>query len=209
MSGKGIHLIFKLPTDLIMKYPVVNTKKVMKEQHGWYEILLEHYVTFTGKQIPLQKPSTEDFNKIFEDLAKTQKEYIKTDTHIEELKEVKTQHIDTILTQLLYYSNRQYKKTPANFNNDMSAYEFSYLGWLYTKLKEYLKITNIKKEHEYTESEIAWIMHETAKEFLPYRPKHDETRNNLPWLLFEIEEIMSKSEKPKEKSKKKKRTNTK
>lgn len=207
MSGRGIHLVFPLKEELILKYPAISTKTAIKEEHGWYEILLEHYVTFTGKQLPhtpldMSNPdATKEFDTVFVNLAKNIREYVRSDTDIEELKDVETTYTDQILESLLWYSRQNYKKTPEDFFGDMSRYEFSYLSWLFTRAKDILNITKIKKDHKYSDSEIAWLMYKTAQEFLPYREKHDEERNGLPWLLFEIQEVMSKTEKPKAKQK--------
>lgn len=51
MSGKGYHLLVPLPANL-ESFPLAAAKTVLKEEHGWYEILFEHWITFTRRPIP-------------------------------------------------------------------------------------------------------------------------------------------------------------
>jgi ribosomal protein L20A (L18A) len=193
MSGKGLHLVFPYPETIANKYPIIATKPAMKEEHGWYEILLQHYVTFTANQIT-NKPTNKNasFEKIFEKLAAKQKVSHREDIEIEELKEVKTEKTPKILETLMYTSKNYYKKTLEDFAGDNSRFEFSYLGWLNVRLQNILNLAEIKIEHEYSNSERAWFLYQTAKDFLPYRAKHDELRDGLPWLLFEAREVIAK-----------------
>lgn len=199
MSGKGIHLIFPLPKNIIQKYPACVTKTNIQDKTGWYEVLIQHYVTFTAKQLPPRTETEGTFEEIFEPLAKAQKETVRKNVTVDEIPRVETTYTDKILEALMYYSRKYFTKTPDDYKyensdeNDPSKYEFAYLAWLYTKLTQYLDITTIKNDHEYTDSEKAWFLYMTAKEYLPYRPKkHDQTRFGLPWLLFEAREVMSK-----------------
>jgi len=47
MSGSGFHLVFDKPNTQYQD--ILYGKPAVKEKHGWYEILLNHYVTFRGK----------------------------------------------------------------------------------------------------------------------------------------------------------------
>ncbi|MGH3998761.1 MAG: hypothetical protein ACRDTJ_15050, partial [Pseudonocardiaceae bacterium] len=51
MSRRGFHLLAPLPTNF-WDHPVAAAKTVLREEHGWYELLLEHWVTFTRQPIP-------------------------------------------------------------------------------------------------------------------------------------------------------------
>ena len=195
MSGKGIHMIFKAPMNVFKQYPSAKEKTAMKEEHGYYEILLNHYITFTGNQIPDANiaDSDDDFNKLFEDLAKEQRTITKTDVTIEEVPEVNTKHAKTILS-VLTGCTRGYNKKPEDFFNDMSKYEFSYTAYLQHKLDNILDVPTIKKDpHVYTDAEKAWFLYKVTSEKLPYRPKHDEKRNGVPWLLYLAFEVLAKA----------------
>lgn len=192
MSGMGLHLIFPLP-ECFKNYPIAQTKVVMKEEHGYYEILLCHYVTFTRNHIPLYKNpnGTESFEALFEEMCKVQKETHRRDVDISLLDVEDIPAHDDVLSLL---KRQVYEKTPAHFNNDMSKYEFGYIAFLNIKLKNILQTPHIKSDHEYTDAEKATFLFIAASEMIPYRPKHDEYRNGMPWLLSEVREVMAKND---------------
>lgn len=194
LSGKGYHLIFPLP-DCIENYPIAKKKVTMKEEHGYYEILLNHYVTFTRNIIPKSKGAS-DFEKIFKELASQQKEHTKNNIEIEEEEPDDIPLKDTILT-IMY--NQAYRKQPKDFDFDMSKYEYGYISFLYEKLLCVLALSNIKSVHEYSDTEKAWLLYNAAKEMLPYREKHDEMRTGLPWLMYLSQEVIAKNTRPKSK----------
>lgn len=190
MSGKGYHLIYPLP-EILNEYPVAQKKIVMKEEHGYYEILLNHWVTFTRNMIsPKEKPK-HDFTVFFEELAKLQKEVIRANIEIDEPDTENIPKYD-YLTEIL--SHCVYSKKPEDFHGDISKYEYGHIGFLYWNLKKLLNISYIKAAHEYTPSEKAWMLYTVAKEKIPRRDKHEEYRNNLPWLLYLAGEIIAKSD---------------
>lgn len=191
MSGKGYHLIFALPA-CFSEYPIAQIKKTMTEKHGYYEILLNHYVTFTRQAIPPSNGET-DFEQIFRELASEQKESVaRTDIDLDiDPDEIPLR--DDII-QLL--EKQKYKKTIEDFRDRMgngsSEFEFGYMGFLHFKLKQILNITYIKKQHAYSDGEKAWLLYEVAQHVIPYRAKHDETRYKMPWLLFLAHDVIAK-----------------
>lgn len=188
LSGKGYHLIYPIPS-CFSKYPIAQKKIVMKEKHGYYEILLQHYVTFTRNMLP-SAIGTENFDPIFEELASIQIETKRKDTDIQELKPDDIPLEKDILITLFHLD---YKKTPADFYNDLSKYEYGFIGFLYYHLKKQLDI-NKYKIHKYSDNEKAWLLYTVAKDKIPKRQKHEEYRNNLPWLLYLASEIIAKDE---------------
>lgn len=188
MSGKGYHLVFPLP-DCFSEYPIAQNKTVMKEEHGYYEILLNHYITFTRNAIA---PSTKemDFEAVFRRLASEQKESIRKNEFTLEIDSENIPFRDEIVQML---ENQKYKKSLSDFFNDKSKFEYGYIGFLCFKLKQILSITYIKKRHDYNDSEKAWLLYEAAKDVIPYREKHEETRNKLPWLLYLTHEVLAKN----------------
>lgn len=193
MSGKGIHLIMKPPKNFY-DFDVATKKVALKHEKGYYEILLNHYVTFTRNEItdiPEGESST-TIEKIYEDLAK---EAIKKDEKIVDVSIDKPDdiyHEQVILTQL---SHCKYSKTPEDFYNDMSKYEYGVMSYLKYKLFNILTKTSFLKNHEYNDNEKAWLLYEASIEALEYRPKHEELRNNMPWLLNESRKIIARIDK--------------
>lgn len=191
MSGKGYHLVFPLP-KCFNDFPVAQQKIVMKEEHGYYEILLNHWVTFTRNTIKsaTNTQKQEDFEEFFKELACTQKETHKTAIDINDLEPNEFPYKDKILSLLMTQS---YHKTLSDFYDDNSRFEYGFIGFLYYKLQQILSVSHIKKAHEYTDNEKAWLLYLVAKERLPYRSKHDEFRDGLPWLLYQAREVIAKN----------------
>lgn len=196
MSGKGLHMAFELPEDLLDKYPVAKNKLALKEDHGYYEILLNHMITFTRNVLPQQteKENISIFHNIFELLANKAKpsESAKsadavtvTDINADDIP-----YFDTLMPAL---QAQIYGKTPEDFYNDMSKYEFGITGFYYRMLMKLLK-KNKYKDHEYTDEEKAVILYHLTSAKLPYREKHDQIRNNMPWLLYIATCLIAKSD---------------
>lgn len=205
MSGKGIHMVFRLPEDILMKYPEAQNKIVFKEEHKYYEILLNHYVTFTANQLPFSHENNpEPFRKLFEEMARTQKETVKTEIDISAITEKPGGPYTDLILETLMSHRKEYKKTLSDFYDDNSKYEFAYIAFLYNRLQKMTEIPNIKARYAYTDSEKAWFLYTVATEYLPYRAKHDESRNNLPWLLYLSGEVIAHNKNQKKNKKEKK-----
>lgn len=189
LSGNGYHLIYPLP-ECFSDYPVAQKKIVMKEEHGYYEILLNHWVTFTRNMIEPAQSQNDTFENIFRELAAAQKEVVRTDIDIESLKPENIPKSDYLLEIL---SHCAYHKTPADFNDDISKYEYGHIGFLHYNLNRLLNVSHVKAAHDYTANERVWLLYTAAKAKIPYRSKHDECRDNLPWLLYLSREIVAKS----------------
>ena len=214
LSGKGYHLVFPMP-DCFFEYPAAMKKIVMKEEHGYYEILLNHYVMFTRNMIPPSE-GTGDFETFFRSLCVKQKETHREDVDINDMEPMPGPDYDKIVALLM---RQDYKKSTSDFSEDMSKYEYGFMGYLNYKLNQILKVNTIaiekvysekegkeiSRKYVYSDNERAWILYNVAKERIPYRAKHDELRDNLPWLLYLAREIIAKNEKPNDGKKKKKR----
>lgn len=202
MSGKGIHMVFDFPKDIICKYEDAKNKIVFKGDNHEYEVLINHYVTFTGRQIPYT-PSTnpKSFRDLFEKLAARQKpSATKSDINIDEMQPVDTNELP-FLMELLTTAMQRYNKTPNDFkkengrDNDTSLWEYSVIGYMYRKLQDILKVQKIANDHEYTIEEQIWIMYQIIYDYIDYRPKHDTLRNGRPFLVFLMETVIAKYEK--------------
>lgn len=194
MSGKGIHLVFELPEHILRNYPNAQIKLALKEEHGYYEILLNHMITFTRNSLP-PSPCTEDisiFDNIFELLAMKEKasavsggQVVVTDISPDDIP-----YFDAVKKTLM---GQDYGKTSSDFHDDMSKYEFGATGFYYRALTRML-IDNTYKDHKYTDEEKAIILYSVTSEKLPYREKHEQIRNNMPWLLYVATCLIAKSD---------------
>ena len=191
MSGEGYHLVFDLPRDILEHYPDAAKKLVLKETHGYYEILLNHMVTFTRNVLPEQE-TAEDlsaFRNIFELLASKEKAVEQADAVVvTDIDTDKIPHFDALMPTL---KAQIYGRKPEDFYGDMSKYEFGITSFYNRKL---CKLLEVYKDHDYTDEEKAVILYSLTSEKLPHREKHDQTRNNMPWLLYIASAVIAKSD---------------
>lgn len=193
MSGNGIHLVFELPRDVWDKYPVVHNKLAIKEKHGYYEILLNHMVTFTRNNIeePYNPKSLSEFEKVFETLASEAKESaIAKEITVEDISTDNIPMFNRIMNVMV---SQNYRRKPEYFHGDMSKYEFGMASFYYHTLQRLLKNKQFSGI-EYSDEQCAIILYELLKTKLEYRPKHDTQRSNMPWLLYVATQLIGKSE---------------
>lgn len=200
MSGKGYHLFFKEP-DCIQNYPDAQNKIVLKEEHRWYEILRIHAVTFTRKSLP-KSDGSESFDELYEELCKQAKPAT-TSTF-----DVSTEKPDIPLfddiCENIYGSVKPYAKTIDDFNGDFSSFEFGFFSYMYDKLNLLLNNAAKYKDYDYDKNMRMWLLYLITEDHYPFehRPKHDEVRFGLPWLMYLCREVVSKYVDPREKKKK-------
>lgn len=199
MSGHGLHLIFQFPADILDKYPNAKNKQALKHESGYYEILLNHLVTFTRNDIPLDPNHTgteQDFRNLFDTLASIQKESVKADAiTVDTL--VPSENIPKYDQIMMFLSTKEYAKTPADFNNDRSRYEFGIAGYYHMLMQKALRTYPFNKE-TYTEPMIATMIYTVVIDKLEARgqtrAKHETLRNGMPFLLYIVTNVMAKSD---------------
>lgn len=199
MSGKGVHMIFPYPEDILMRYP--NAAKNAIKYKKYYEILINHCVTFTGDEIPhkkiTDKADEEPFRTTFENLAKVQKETIALDiaVDLEKIKPINCKSANDIMMYLSNYASDNkllnvYVQHHMDLGDaiDWSSFEYGYMAHLNDHLKSILKVSYIndemKERNGMTTEERLWFITTVAKEHLPERDKHNEKRNGMPWLVY-------------------------
>jgi hypothetical protein len=201
MSGKGLHLIFDCPKQLLEKYPNAAKKMSLQSSNGYYEILLNHMVTFTRNVIPVSECGADisAFENIFELLAADAKPPSGTGESIT-IDDIDTDSIpyhDELMEALKYQKYgktiKDFPKNGATSGYDNSSYEFGMSGFYYRALKKLLP-NNRYKDHDYTDEEKAIMVYECTSMHLEHRPKHDTARRGMPWLLFIAATLISKSD---------------
>lgn len=195
MSGRGFHILAPLPANF-HEYPTAANKKVLREEHGWYEILLDHWVTFTREPVnssPVvadaskQRPRPPDFSTfeaVYASLAEAAAQTsaaaaVDIDTAVD------IPHIiagEQIIARVLDQTAGRFK-TLDDFNGDTSRWEFSVLGTLYRQMLQYLLRYGGFHGVAYSTGDQAWLLYQAAQQVLPPRRKHHERRNGRPFLL--------------------------
>lgn len=184
MSGKGYHLVLPLPANF-WQYPVATGKRVLKEEHGWYEVLLDHWVTFTRSVIPASQLPPQDFETgtweaLYESLAEAAVEAPTSEFDVS-LERPDIPRIEQILELM---TRKPLEKSLEDFHGDYSRFEFSALGVLFNRMRPILvAIGDAEPAAVLDESVKSWLIYEAATRLLPHRDKHDEIRNDMPLLL--------------------------
>jgi hypothetical protein len=192
-SGRGYHLVFKLPPKHI-DFPLLMQKRALRHPEKHYEILLTHYCMFTRAMIPLCKNPTTSFEDIFYDMAAQQKEVIRDPNVFVDENKPDIKYEDDVIRML---NDLRYTKTAAaNFGGDISRFEFGFIAYYNTNLKKFFETKYQIEQLEYTSTDQAWLLYLAARNEIPYRAKHDERRNKLPWLLYIASEVIAKDDKP-------------
>jgi hypothetical protein len=187
MSGRGYHLLLPLPPNF-WDYPLATSKKVLREEHGWYEILLDHWVTFTRVEVPAERylgpdedalPEAPKWADLYASLAE-----LAVDTPTVEL-DINAEKPDIPReSQIVDLMTRQpHKRDLEKFHGDYSRWEFSILGVLYNRLSAILVDIKDVVYHPYDENDQAWLVYTAAQKVIPPRNKHEEHRNGMPLLL--------------------------
>lgn len=203
MSGRGFHLVTQLPKNFY-DHQAAAGKKVLREEHGWYEILLDHWVTFTRRPIsdeiwtrvsavgaPEECYASTD--ALFASLAKTAKATGTTSATVHT--SVETPEItggEEIVSRTLDGADPRFK-TLDDFAGDASRWEFSVLGTLYNEMRHHLVVVGYLRRTSFSDGDVAWLLYEAAQQVLPPRSKHRERRNGRPFLLDRAAAMVAES----------------
>lgn len=182
MSGLGYHLVLPLPASF-WDYPVALGKKVLREEHGHYELLLDHWTTFTRAELPAVPMSPEGlaaWDALWVELAAVAKPAPTADVYVS-ADRPPIPNEDQLVDLL---ASRPPRKTLQDFGGDHSRFEFSVLGTLYNQMDQMISIMErVDESLEYDENHRAWLLYLAATRVLPPRSKHDEVRSGMPLLL--------------------------
>lgn len=201
MSGKGFHLIARVPANA-HEFPVAGRKKVLREEHGWYEILQEHWVTFTRSPVPEHLPRKEEaaaggegfrsVEELYASLARLAKPPASAVRAVGALgtEPPKITGMGRIIRQTLSDAAGR-TRTLADFHGDRSRFEFSVLGTLHRAMKKHLIMVGHNRGVRYSPDEEVWLLYLAAQEVLPRRDKHNEQRNGVPYLLDRAASMVS------------------
>lgn len=150
MSGKGYHLVFACNPDAFHR-DEFRTKAKLQHPKGYYEILLEHWITFTRNPIPQSvldtiEPTNLTWDSMLDELIADIDDYTASSASADNnVDDIDIDHLqphdytpakkafdDAIVDAVVYKFDQEYTKTPADFHHDMSRWEFSILTHLVT-----------------------------------------------------------------------------
>ena len=204
MSGRGYHLVLDLPESL-QKLPHLINKRKIRHPQGWYEILLDHWVTFTRNPIDadLLATAVDDpanaglgIDDIIAELdsaisvrpnASNEVSYDVARILPDELDE-NIQAMDTSLYEIVCHNFRSnYAKTLDDFNGDFSSWEFSQLAFIARNVTFYFGeafnqgVIDDVPSYDW----VTRVVYLVAQEVIAHRDKHDGERNNMPYMLYQ------------------------
>ena len=191
MSGKGYHLLMPPPANF-GAFAVARRKRVLKHPKGWWEILLEHWITFTRNVVPearlaelraLHQGPAPTWEDVWAELASQAKEVASVELGVG-AGEVEVEGVDGILAECL---RAKPKRGLDHYEGDGSAFEFSVLGFYYGILVRELTVRHlmgIAGPSPDDDEAVVWLLYQLAVRALPYRDKHDAVRDGMPWLHY-------------------------
>lgn len=204
MSGRGYHLVLDLPESL-RKLPHLINKRKIRHPQGWYEILLDHWVTFTRNPIDanllaaaVDNPANAGLgiDNVIAELnsaisvrpsASNEVSYDMARILPDELDE-NVQAMDTSLYEIVCNNFRSnYAKGLDDFNGDFSSWEFSQLAFIARNVAFYFSeafnqgVIDDVPSYDW----ITRIVYLVAQEVIAHRDKHDGERNNMPYMLYQ------------------------
>ena len=185
LSGEGIHLLFKTPKNF-EEFPIAMKKTVLKTKNRTYEMLLNHWVTFTGNQIERPKIIETSIEEIFKDLAILAQETEVREMHYESESLLKPKNIPMYDELFRLLTAIPIPFEPEKHDNDISGTECSIIGRIQNSVLEKLTESPSFATNYYTEEQAIALIYYVAKHHIPHREKHDSLRNKMPWLLYTI-----------------------
>lgn len=201
MSHQGYHLVMPIPANF-EDFPLVRNKVALGEEHGWYEILIDHWITFTRIPVPPERLLDDEgqavtagrtWEEVFAALADRATE-IHIDAETRRSVSLDKPEIPGEVAALHVMTSRPFSKTLEHFHGDHSRYEFSILGALLKRLTPALPFLSQEYSTQYDASMKAWLLYEAAREVIPHRAKHDELRNQMPLLLNAATDLLARRE---------------
>lgn len=190
LSGRGYHLIIRRPVDLIAKYPDA-AKAAIKEKHGYFEILLNHWVTFSMEPRasgPLTQPHPvleRRANELLENLFASQKPsrprtWVMGDMPLPEIPEKLEQSIPSMLeTQSDIFDHDEKSETMDKSRRD----------WVIACKAVQLVQAAMPGADE---NAIALVAANLLRKYMPdrtphlWRDKYDDMRGDEPYLEYTV-----------------------
>lgn len=204
MSGKGFHLLMPVPENF-WEYPDATGKLVLRHPMGWWEILLEHWITFTRQPIPEGRRLQMDtiapdepakWTEVWAELAAGARAIASVEIDFDADKP-DIPFEEEIVNAVVGHDHERSLK---DYNDDRSSFEFAVLYTYYRRLDQMLSTGVFSDEivEAFDDSVRAWVIYLAAQKGLKPRSKHEESRNGMPFLLNEAVSMVSKRRAEKE-----------
>lgn len=194
----------------VFKEPVPKPKDPNeKPREAHFEVLFnDHFVTFTKRMLtekpcidysqdPVAKAKLTGFldNIVQMDAQKKKEREIAKQYRIGMMKNIIDDEKEEVIQSFIAIKpfekakEQAESKTVSDFADDYSRYEMSVAnGLAFSTIRAHNLAKDTRSFREMakslTEQDLAYAIYLLLQETVPYREKHDETRDGLPWLLF-------------------------
>lgn len=193
MSGKGIHLLIPKPKN-INDFPDALIKTQLKEYHGYYELLVNHYATFTGKEIPLPTKINDFTEKLYQSLA--QKAVATKSIELMDSEEINIEDIPYHNEIIELVMRKPFEKELTDYNNDYSKYEFGMMNYYAHRIYQRANL-DIFKAYNHSDEELLNLLYSIINDNIEHRTKHEEKRNlngkSVNFLFWRCNAAMSQT----------------
>lgn len=187
LSGKGFHLVMPMP-ESFDRYPEAQDMAVLKDPSGHFEILMTHWVTFTGNAIenpfPYERHSNRNqFSLLFEGLAKNKRQVENQHAHLKELPKVETIPSSQAVIHELVYGKPVYDTKKSRVTGDPSREDFRLICFLFKKMDYLQNRSYLGKITKWTEEEKIQLVYAATEAMIGYRNEVKGNRRGIPYLL--------------------------
>ena len=197
-SGKGFHIIVEAPDDPELRRRLRNTPTTaLRAEGGVYEILVEHWVTFTRHPITQDHINwlTERAGDNYVDdidltsmLTSLLDDYDRPMLRFDSSDAVDAVGIDQARQAPLYAEilaqmcAHPFEADVDDYEGDHSRFEFAAMNWFYHQFVA--AAGQLGRVNDYDDATRAVLIYDACTETLPHRDKHDTPRAGMPYLLY-------------------------
>jgi hypothetical protein len=186
LSGKGVHLLIPYPNDLIAAYP--NAKKAaLKAPNKTWELLLEHWVTFTRDTLdPADYPDrgTLSLRDVLEPLFEAQKPAMASVTQsADDVKDEDIPGYEDRKNMVLVSHGDTFRYDPSKRGGDLSSADMSLCCQVVRAVRMNLEnAVDDDKLVKFTYHMAMDVFETYTKEHGIWRDKYEEARNDTTWI---------------------------
>lgn len=172
-EGPAYQVIFPLPMSF-NSFPSAMNRKVLVEDHGWYEITVEGWVKFSRNVVREDvAPITKDhrrpiqaWEELYAALAQRSRTTRSASWNVR-LEEPEVPRLDQILVLI---TREPLQRSLEDFHGDYSLFEYWVLAELYTRLQPVLRaVRALEPDTIYNDSVQAWLVFAGALLMLSHR----------------------------------------
>lgn len=181
LSGKGLHLLMAVE-DWMSEYPAAAMKTKLQADDRSFEVLRCHWVTFTLEEVAPGDGSV-PARELLEPLFQRATESV-AQTHEFSVADLDGVPDGEYLVKVMSEAGT-FRRTPEDYQGDMSRFEGAFLFHYAGKLYQHLCTDRIRRNgHDYAFDEKVAVLAALARRDLEHRDKHDEARPGGDYIEY-------------------------